>query len=308
MNPPPRFGIGLPVVQQVPARVMPWERAAGPADIERVARAADRLGFAHVACSDHPVVPASRVEAMGATWYDPVATLAHLGGMTERVELLTHVLVLAYRHPLVLAKSLATLDAMSRGRLLVGVGSGHLKPEFAALGADFDARGRLADEAIEALVAAWTRSPAGYAGERIRFRDVVVEPRPSRRPHPPVWVGGNSRRAVRRAALLGDGWIPWDVPDTDLSEAIERARDLRGEARRDGPWDVVVPLGPVDLVGARRPQGEPPSTAAEILARVEQLRAVGATRLHVAFHSRSCEELLEQMEALAAGVMEMEST
>ena len=122
------FGIGLPVVQQVPAKVRAWERDAGPAEIERVARAADRLGFAHVACSDHVVVPRSYAPAMGATWYDAISTLAYLGGMTQRIELLTHVLVLPYHHPLVLAKSLATLDAMTRGRLVVGVGSGHLKP------------------------------------------------------------------------------------------------------------------------------------------------------------------------------------
>ena len=299
-----KFGIGLPVVQQVPARVMPWESDAGPGEIERVALAADRLGFAHVACSDHPVVPVSRVPAMGATWYDPIATLAHLGGMTGRVELLTHVLVLPYRSPLVLAKSLATLDALSRGRLLVGVGSGHLKPEFAVLGADFEARGAVSDESIAALIAAWTTSPAGHAGERIRFRDVVLEPRPARRPHPPIWVGGNSRRAVRRAATLGDGWIPWELPATELAASVERARAWREEAGREGPWEVVAPLGPVDLVGARGQDGEVLRGRRETSDEIERLRCAGATRLHVAFHSRSCEELIEQMEAFASDAME----
>lgn len=296
--------MGLPVVQQVPARVMPWEAAAGPPEIERVAQAADRLGFAHVACSDHPVVPVSRVAAMGATWFDPIATLAHLGGRTERVELLTHVLVLAYRPPLVLAKSLATLDAMSRGRLLVGVGAGHLKPEFAALGADYEGRGRTTDEAIEALRAAWTRSPSDHDGERFRFRDVVLEPRPARRPHPPIWVGGNSPRAVRRAALLGDGWIPWDIPDAALRASLERARALRDEAGRRGPWDVVAPLGPVDIVGAGARDGLRLRSVPQVLDEVDRIRRIGATRFHVAFASRSCDELVEQMEAFASGVME----
>lgn len=299
-----KFGLGLPVVQQVPARVMAWEASAGPPEIERIALAADRLGFAHVACSDHPVVPSSRVEAMGATWYDPVATLAHLSGMTERIELLTHVLVLPYRHPLVLAKSLATLDALSRGRLLVGVGSGHLKPEFRALGADFEGRGGFSDEAISALVAAWTSNPAHHEGERVRFRDVVIDPRPARRPHPPIWVGGNSLRAVRRAALLGDGWIPWDIPDADFADAVARAVRLREEAGRAGPWEVVAPLGPVDLVGAPGHDGAMRSRAEDLLSDVDRLRRLGATRLHVAFRSADCDHLVEQMEAFASGVME----
>ena len=283
---------------------MPWEADGGPEAIERVARAADRLGFAHVACSDHPLVPASRVPAMGATWYDPIATLAHLGGMTDRVELLTHVLVLPYRHPLVLAKSLATLDALSRGRLLVGVGSGHLKPEFAALGADFEARGPVSDDAIAALVAAWTQLPASFAGERIRFRDVVIGPRPARRPHPPIWVGGNSRRAVRRAALLGDGWIPWDIPAAELRESVDRAMALREGAGRNEPWEVVAPYGPVDLLGSRGQGGEASRRPEDVADDVERLRCSGATRLHVAFRSRSCDELVEQMEAFASAVME----
>ncbi|MFM8409376.1 MAG: TIGR03619 family F420-dependent LLM class oxidoreductase, partial [Alphaproteobacteria bacterium] len=299
LRPAVRFGLGLPVVQQVPARVMPWEAAAGPAEIERVARAADRLGFAHVACSDHPVVPVSRVEAMGATWYDPIATLAHVGGITERVELLTHVLVAAYRPPLVLAKSLATLDLLSRGRLVVGLGSGHLKPEFASLGADFEGRGAVTDEVVAVLLAAWTQSPARHDGDRFRFRDLVLEPRPARRPRPPIWVGGNSRRAVRRAALLADGWIPWEIPDEQLRESIERAREWRAGAGREGAWEVVVPLRPIDLVGASRDAEGASRSTDEVALDVERLRGIGATRFHVAFHSRSCDGLVEQMEAFA---------
>ena len=302
MTPAIRFGLGLPVVQQVPARAQAWEATAGPAEIERVALAADRLGFAHVACSDHPVVPASRVAAMGATWYDPIATLAHLGAMTERVELLTHVLVLPYRHPLVLAKSLATLDAMSRGRLVVGVGSGHLKSEFVSLGADFEARGRVTDDAIDALRAAWGEPPVSHAGERFGFRDLVLEPRPARRPHPPIWVGGNAGAVIRRAALRGDGWIPWDIAEGDLRESIERARELRDAAGRTGSWEVVAPLPTVALPGATGP-ARAPARPADVAADVDRLRRAGATRLHVAFASRSCDELLGQIEAFASGVM-----
>src|SRR5262245_25811370 len=108
-----QLGLGTPIVQQVPARAQAWESGAGPAELVRVAQAADRLGFAWIACSDHVAVPRSHVEAMGATWYDPVATLAFLAAQTRRLSLLSHVLVLPYRHPLLVAKSFATLDRLS---------------------------------------------------------------------------------------------------------------------------------------------------------------------------------------------------
>src|SRR5438067_10086172 len=145
------FGTGLPGVQQIPARSRAWERAAGGPEMLEAARVAERCGYAWVSCSDHVAVPVSRAEAMGATWYDAGSTLAFVAGATARIRLLSHVLVLPYRHPLVVAKQYGTLDRLSGGRVILGVGSGHLKPEFAALGADYDQRGRVTDEYIHAI-------------------------------------------------------------------------------------------------------------------------------------------------------------
>src|SRR5438128_4238806 len=146
-----RFGLGLPGVQQIPARSQPWERELGGAELIEAARAAERAGFGWVSCSDHVAVPASRAGAMGAAWYDAGSTLAFVAGATARIALLSHVLVLPYRHPLVVAKQYGTLDRLSGGRVILGVGSGHLKPEFAALGADYDGRGRVTDEYMHAI-------------------------------------------------------------------------------------------------------------------------------------------------------------
>jgi alkanesulfonate monooxygenase SsuD/methylene tetrahydromethanopterin reductase-like flavin-dependent oxidoreductase (luciferase family) len=148
------FGIGLPIVQQVAAQTQAWEATGGPAELLRVARAADRLGFAWIACSDHIAVPASYAPSMGATWYEPATTLAFLAAATERVRLLSHVLVLPYRHPLLAAKTFATLDALSGGRVIIGAGSGHLKPEFQSLGVDHAARAAISDEYLDALATA----------------------------------------------------------------------------------------------------------------------------------------------------------
>jgi probable F420-dependent oxidoreductase len=292
------------VVQQVPAKVRSWERAAGPEEIERVARAADRLGYAHVACSDHVLVPRSYAPAMGGTWYDAISTLAYLGGMTKQIELLSHVLVLPYHHPLVLAKSLATLDAMTRGRVVVGVGSGHLRPEFKILGVSFEDRGALTDEYIDILKTLWSADAPEFSGRFFSFRDVVLEPRPHRRPHPPIWVGGNTRRTVRRSVEHGDGWVPWQLGYDELASLMTYGRDLAA-GRSGAAWHVVAPFPTMDLLGRRSSatavdvlRASPPDVASEI----DRYRALGVGRLHVSFVSESCEELLDQLEAFATQV------
>jgi len=297
------FGIGLPVVQQVPAKVRAWEHAAGPAEIERVARAAERLGYAHIACSDHVLVPRSYAAAMGGTWYDAISTLAYLGGMTTRIELLTHVLVLPYHHPLVLAKSLATLDAMTRGRVVVGVGSGHLRPEFKILGVSFEDRGALTEEYIDILKTLWSADAPEFSGRFFSFRDVILEPRPHRRPHPPIWVGGNTRRTVRRSVEHGDGWVPWQLGYDELATLMTYGRELA--ARRAGAWQVVAPFPAMDLLGRRSSAAAPEAlraSPAELAAEIDRYRALGVGRLHVSFVSESCDELLDQMEAFATQV------
>src|SRR5439155_1692427 len=198
--------------------------ARGIVGKDAVAREAERAGFAWVSCSDHVAVPTSRAAAMGAVWYDAGSTLAFVAGATTRIELLSHVLVLPYRHPLVVAKQYGTLDRLSGGRVILGVGSGHLKPEFAALGADYDQRGRVTDEYIHAIGAAWEADVARFDGQTVAFRDVMVAPRPIQQPRPPIWVGGNSRAAVRRAARHAHGWIPWQLAPDDFAAAVAFAR------------------------------------------------------------------------------------
>src|SRR5438477_4261887 len=235
----PRFGTSLPGVQQIPARAQAWERAIGGAQVLEAARAAERAGFDWVSCSDHVAVPACRAAVMGATWYDAGSTLAFVAGATARIRLLSHVLVLPYRHPLVVAKQYGTLDHLSGGRVILGVGSGHVKGEFAALGADYARRGRATDESIRAIVATWTAEVARFDGEIVAFHDVTVSPRVAQRPRPPIWVGGNSRAALRRAARHGDGRVPWQLTTAECPAAVAFAAEVRRDAGRSEPLDVV---------------------------------------------------------------------
>ena len=284
-----RFGLGLPGVQQIPSRGQLWEGGVGGAELIEAARAAEHAAFAWVSCSDHVLVPASRAEAMGATWYDAGSTLAFVAGATTRIALLSHVLVLPYRHPLVVAKQYGTLDHLSGGRVILGVGSGHLKPEFAILGADYGRRGRVTDEYIHAITAAWDQEVACFDGHTVAFRDVMVAPRVAQRPRPPIWVGGNSRAAVRRAARHADGWIPWQLTPDDFAAAAAYAR---AERATDAPLELVAPL-------AVAADAAPDS----VIDEARRWRRAGATAFHAGLGAGSFTEFLERVAWFARDVM-----
>lgn len=286
------LGTALPAVQQIPARTHPWEREVGGRQILEAARAAERCGYAWVSCSDHVAVPVSRVTAMGATWYDAGSTLAFVAGATTRIRLLSHILVLPYRHPLVVAKQYGTLDHLSGGRVILGVGSGHVKPEFRSLGVDFERRGARSDEYLQAIAAAWESDVARFEGATVSFRDVMVWPRVTQRPPPPIWVGGNSRAAARRAARHGDGWVPWELTAESCRELVSYAHQVRAEAGRPAAFEVVAPLGVA-----------PDADAAALGAAAARWREAGATAFHVGIVAASFTEYLDRLEWVATVAM-----
>ncbi|MEU6351560.1 LLM class F420-dependent oxidoreductase [Streptomyces sp. NPDC047072] len=298
------YGIQLPVQSQSTLYAEPWEAAAGPPELVEIARAADRAGFAYVACCDHVAIPRRLAAAMGTVWYDPVATLAFLAGVTERARLLSHVAVVGLRHPLATAKQYATLDRLSGGRLILGVGAGHVAEEFEALGVDFERRGSVLDESMDALRAALGPEEfPEHHGRLYAFEGLGQQPRPAQ-PQVPVWVGGSSPAAVRRAALKGDGWLPQGDPRDRLPAQIARIRRLRQEARIDGPFTVGAIAEPLYVgepgweVGRRTLTGRPEELA-------ESLRAYGAMgvdQLQVRFRSRDAGELLDQIRVFGAEV------
>src|SRR6266567_81479 len=179
------YGIQLPV-QALSTRVaMPWEREGGTVgDMVRVAQACDAAGFLYVAACHHVAIPREPAEAMSTTWFDPVATLGFLAAHTERTRLMTNVFVASYRHPLETAKAFATVDALSTCRLLFGVGAGHVEGEFDALGVPFRERGAITDEAIDAIIAAWSDEWTAHDGPHWKYGEVGQRPRPVQQPHP----------------------------------------------------------------------------------------------------------------------------
>ncbi|WP_285568198.1 LLM class F420-dependent oxidoreductase [Streptomyces sp. RTGN2] len=301
---PLSYGMQLPIQSQSAIYAEPWEAAATPADLAEIARTADRAGFTYLASCDHVAIPRRLAEGMSTVWYDPVATLGFLAGVTERVLLMSHVAVVGLRHPLATAKQYATLDHLSGGRLILGVGAGHVREEFEALGADFDGRGPVLDETIDALRAAL--GPEEYpefAGERFSFSGLGQLPRPAQQ-RVPVWVGGSSPAAVRRAAVRGDGWLPQGDPREKMPAQIARLHTLREEAGVEDPIVVGAITEPLYVgepgwsVGRRTLSGKPEAIAESL----REYAAMGVHQIQVRFRSRGRTELTDQMAAFAAEV------
>ncbi|MEW6636817.1 MAG: LLM class F420-dependent oxidoreductase [Actinomycetota bacterium] len=210
---------------------------ASPEAIAAVVRAAEELGYDSVWVMDHVVVPdVPEARQFTPLVYDPLLTLAYVAAKTERIRLGTSVLIVPYRSPLVQAKMLATLDALCSGRLILGIGVGWLPQEFEALGVPFHRRGVLTDEYLEAMRALWTSDgPTSFNGPTVSFRDVLCEPKPVQRPHPPLWIGGGSEAALRRAARGGAAWHPSSRYSGIMAERISTLRRLAAEEGREAP-------------------------------------------------------------------------
>lgn len=298
------FGIQLPIQSQSTIYVDDWELVAGPDELARAARQADESGFLYVAVCDHTAIPRRLAPAMGATWYDTTATLGWLAGITTRVRLLSHVYIAALRHPLRAAKEFATLDVLSSGRVIVGVGAGHVPEEFEMEGVAFAARGARLDEAIDGISAALTDEYPLLAGPAWPATDLAVSPRPVQKPRPPIWVGGSSMPALRRAAARGDGWLPQTPKSRDMAELVPKLLAMRDELRPGAELAVGALAGPLH-VGTptwELPRGTLAGSPEQLAESLAEWTAMGVSHLQVRFPSRSVEELCDQMAAFAQSV------
>jgi probable F420-dependent oxidoreductase len=250
---PVRFSVQLPTDRvQLPAEFL------SATAVGEMARAAEAAGFGSLYVTDHPIPGEAWLRSGGHHTLDPFVTLSFAAAATARIRLQTHVLVLPYRNPFLVAKSAATLDVLSGGRLTLGVSAGYLESEFAALGVPFGERNERTDEALGALRAAWSGERVALEGRGFRAEGNLALPLPAQRPGPPIWVGGNSRRAIRRAVELADGWLPFPAPKrlashvrtaplTNLEElraGLAYAREHADRVGRRTPLDVCfVPFG-----------------------------------------------------------------
>jgi probable F420-dependent oxidoreductase len=294
------YGMQLPV-QALSVRVsMPWEREATVDDMVRVARAADAAGFLYVAVCHHVAIPREPAEMMSTQWFDPIATLGYLAAHTTHTRLMTNVFIAAYQPPLATAKAFATLDRLSNGRTIVGIGAGHVEGEFGALGVPFADRGKLTDDALAVISAAlrdeWTTPPSGEA--------VGQRPRPVQQPHPPIWIGGSGKPALRRVATMADGWIPQATPLDQLPADIATILRVRDDARPGAVPEIGYHL--VAHVGEPTwdlPKGVMHGSADRIAEFAnKRLGAIGVSHLQVRLFARDASEHCAQIAAFGAEV------
>ena len=271
-----------PIVTNVYGAPLTWEMDATVDDIGRVGEAADRLGYHHMTCSEHIGLPSSEAARRGIRYWDPLATFGYLAARTQQIRFATMTLVLGYHHPLAIVKRYGTLDHVSNGRVILGLGVGSLKEEFDLLGAPFDNRGARGDDALRALRAALPTTEPAYDGEFYSFGELTVDPC-AVQSHMPFWIGGRTKRSLRRAVTLADGWCPFNVPLATAAEWL-RAWEL--------PEDFEVVLMAEQLLD---PVGNPGPTEESLLA----MAAAGTTTVSAVFVAHSLEHYLEQLHALA---------
>jgi len=251
----------------------------GPETLARSAELAETLGYHLVMISDHVAITPDVGTRYPAPFYDPFTALAWLAGLTRRVELGTTVIIVPYRHPLATARIAANIDRLSGGRLILGVGVGWARQEFDVLGLAFHKRGAMTDDYLTAIKTAWTHDVASHEGAFASFRDVGTAPRPLRVPHPPIWVGGASVAALRRAVLHGDGWHPIRIRiDWLRNEGLPRLREI---ARAVGkPVPALCPRIRLRLTESPVAEGERAAgegTIEQVRADFEALQSLGAS-------------------------------
>lgn len=294
-----RFGLVLPNYAR-------WFDADGARE---VAAAAERLGYHGLYVNDHVVIPRDQVEVYGNAFLDPFVALGFLAAITERVRLGTTVIVVPYRNPLVQAKLIAGLDVLSKGRITLGAGSGHIPEESAALGAPYAERGAMTDEYLKVMRTLWTEDEASFHGRWVDFERMCPLTRPLQSPLP-VWIGGKGPRVLRRVVALGQGWHPTRLSPDELAGELARLGDMARAAGRTEPitvamrWALHLVARTEDAAPVRH-RGEiqrPRRTPDETAALVERYAAVGVDELVVDLPPGRA-ALLPQMEWFAREVM-----
>ena len=226
-----------------------------PNAIRLVAEQAEAGGLDSVWAADHVVLPTKTTSPYpyhvdgeflippGMPFMDQFTCLSYVAGFTTRVKLGTAVNLLPLRHPLAVAKTVATIDVLSGGRTILGVAAGWLAEEFSALGLEFKSRGKMLDEGLDALREIWTQPDASFDGEFYRFSNVAAYPQPVQKPYPPIWVGGHTKPVMRRAAMVGDMWLPplFQTTPADLAQRHADVREMAEEAGRE-PGTVGLAL------------------------------------------------------------------
>jgi probable F420-dependent oxidoreductase len=278
-----KLGFPLPHLLRLKASSQPWEASVTGADQTRLAKFADTLGYAMISVPEHYVIPAEHVELSGPHYFSSYPAMAYLAGATENIRVNSCVALLPLQHPVVTAKTLATIDWLSGGRLTVTFGVGWLKKEFDILGVPFRERGARAEEYIQAIIELWTSEAPAFEGKFVSFRDIAFEPKPVQRPYPPVWLGGDADAVLRRAARYASGWWPFLTKAEDIPARLDFIRSQQDYSGRltDVFIGFATPVGEGHVARAADPKARPGMSREEIIDRLGWMGELGVTMTSV---------------------------
>jgi probable F420-dependent oxidoreductase len=300
-----KFGVFLPVSG----------RAASRNTLMHAAQQAEALGYDSVWAADRIIIPwqihttypysrdATFIVPPDRPFFEPLTCLAFLAGCTQRIQLGMSVMVLPYRNPLYWAKIATTIDQLSAGRLIMGVGIGWMEEEFAALGASFKERGKVSDEQLQLLAEIWRHEHSSFYGEHYAFKDIAFSPKPYQKPRMPIWIGGEGPPAQRRAGKYGDAWFPYFVRITprDLAARFENVRAEARKAGRDPNQLTLACCLPIELVSQNCPQEEDyvRGSIGQVTEAIKKFRDVGVAHLGLQFMVPHYPERQKQIERFA---------
>jgi probable F420-dependent oxidoreductase len=274
-----QLGFAMPHMLRLKATCQPWEEAVTGADQTRLARWADKWGYAQISVQEHHIIPRSHVELSGPHYFSAYTAMAFYAGATENIRVNSCIAILPVQNPIITAKSLATMDWLSGGRVTVTFAVGWLQEEFDILGVPFHERGRMSDEYLAATIELWTKDDPVFEGKYVSFRDVAFEPKPLQKPHLPIWMGGDADAVLKRTARYASGWWPFLTKPEAIADRIDFIKsqpDYNGQltdvfygmsTSRVGEGHVVID----------DPKARPGMSKAEIIDRLAWFKGQGVT-------------------------------
>lgn len=274
-----QLAFSMPHMARLKATCQPWEAAVTGADQTRLAKWAEKLGYAMISVPEHHVIPKDHVELSGPHYFSAYPAMAYMAGATETIRVNSCIAILPLQHPIVSAKALSTTDWLSSGRVTVTFAVGWLESEFDALGVPFHERGAMSEEYIQAILALWTEDEPAFEGSYVSFRDVVFEPKPVQKPHLPVWFGGDADPVLKRIARYASGWWPFLTKPEQIPEKIDF---IRSQPEYNGKLNDVFYGFATTRIGEGHvvqddPKARPGMTKQEIIDRLGWFKELGVT-------------------------------
>ena len=299
-----KFGICLPIRLSLEAK-----------DNVDIAKSAEILGFESIWVSDHVVMPEKHLGSFSEVFYDPFMLLSYIAAETSTIMLGTSVIILPYRNPVVVAKMIATLDVLSEGRVIFGVGPGWMREEYDALSVPYEKRGARTNEYIEAIKELWINDEPSYEGEFCSFSNIKFYPKPVQKPHPPIFIAGASDYAIKRAVEYGEGWQPTWVSPEDVKEGIFKLKNIANEKGRDlngftysvrNRLDIVD--GNTELNKDNSSEGNDPpfllrGTVSEITESIIQYKSLGVSHMVLDPECDRLEDIFKTLETISREII-----